>query len=862
MTPNPLATTPEDETWPWPVRLAAYDQSWDLSPAEDVALGAMVAAKGGAIVLFWKQDSNRATLHRLTHPIADVAQHFGARHNDFVRARSYLLQASYHRRRTYWGWSEQEWLDTLNSLPREATGPVSATRRTAPKGHAGSSRQIMLAVAYLLTGFNAAATLPAWSFSHSRLAAHIFGQHAIDTALARICTALHGLRYHGSDAFLRTRLRFAMNHALLASRSPYLEDLSLGTLDTLRVTTKVKTVAWGVVAISHGLHALGLVDTVLLDRREGRIPLPDRLQDDGVAPTWVAWCKAWHQRCTLSARTKDHTLYLLIYIGRWLATTHPDVTSPEQWDMDLAAEYVAAVDALCVGDWWSATSPHATHKRPIGKPVAAATKVQYLGAMRRFFRDLQDIPHRIGDGKPRTIPRRFNPMQVLRTPRSVLALLGPDPRVIDDAWWLKILAAAEQLTEADLPRLNNAYCFYPVEMVRALAVTWCYSGRRRDEIRRLEVGCIRWQWTDGMISETGEPVPDDAVCYLDVPVSKTASAFTVPVHALIGKRIAEWEAVRPPQRRQVDRKSSRPVDYLFSYRGRQIGPSYINDRLIPLLCQRAGVPIADRRGPITSHRARATIASAYYNVPAGLNASEVQEWLGHRSFRSTRSYLKVNPRRLAQSVERASEGMRTVRGKMDPDALTRGEPGVFYALGNGTYCANPAWASCPHRLACLQCPMFVDIGAARTIDARDSIVDFTQQISMTPEEKAAADGDIVTLTSLIEHKKHVPPPAPPHPGYIFNHQAQVSQTGKPLTVLPLLPSMGLLQEIATIGQRLVRLQQALEEAEAQRHGAVVKGIRSELATTVHQLAAAQQRLAGREGMPSPQANVPESRTSC
>src|SRR3712207_831915 len=91
--------------------------------------------------------------------------------------------------------------------------------------------------------------------------------------------------------------------------------------------------------------------------------------------------------------------------------------------------------------------------------------------------------------------------------------------------------------------------------------------------------------------------------------------FTQRLFALtgiVGTAIAAWEAVRPVQPAAVDSKTSEVVHFLFSYRGRRMFPEYLNRRLIPLLCRKAGVPHEDVRGPITSHRARSTIASQLY----------------------------------------------------------------------------------------------------------------------------------------------------------------------------------------------------------------------------------------------------------
>src|SRR5439155_6803268 len=121
------------------------------------------------------------------------------------------------------------------------------------------------------------------------------------------------------------------------------------------------------------------------------------------------------------------------------------------------------------------------------------------------------------------------------------------------------------------------------ELVRAIAVVWCFAALRSDEIFRLRVGCIRWQYEDVMIPETGEVLPKDATCFLDIPVNKTTTAYTKPVHPLVGKRINEWEAVRPrEQLRALDQKTSETGPFLFSYRGMRVSKSYINTSLIPL----------------------------------------------------------------------------------------------------------------------------------------------------------------------------------------------------------------------------------------------------------------------------------------
>src|SRR5207253_6783561 len=131
------------------------------------------------------------------------------------------------------------------------------------------------------------------------------------------------------------------------------------------------------------------------------------------------------------------------------------------------------------------------------------------------------------------LPRRFDPQRALATPRSIAAMLGPNPRVIADEVWAKLLWAGLSLTAADLPA-TKAGPFYPIELVRAVTLTWLFSGQRSDEIARLRVGCIRWQHNGtATAGHAAQLLARDAVCLLDVPGHKTGTAITKPDHPIL-----------------------------------------------------------------------------------------------------------------------------------------------------------------------------------------------------------------------------------------------------------------------------------------------------------------------------------------
>ncbi|WP_202426539.1 hypothetical protein [Streptomyces sp. HUCO-GS316] len=107
-------------------------------------------------------------------------------------------------------------------------------------------------------------------------------------------------------------------------------------------------------------------------------------------------------------------------------------------------------------------------KDRLGKPLEAPTKAGQITALRTFFRDCREWEW---------LPRRFDPLRALAIPRSITALLGPDPRVIADEIWAKLLWAGLNLDPADLPQTRSGH-FYPFELVRAVTLT-CRGGRAR-----------------------------------------------------------------------------------------------------------------------------------------------------------------------------------------------------------------------------------------------------------------------------------------------------------------------------------------------------------------------------------------------
>jgi hypothetical protein len=217
------------------------------------------------------------------------------------------------------------------------------------------------------------------------------------------------------------------------------------------------------------------------------------------------------------------------------------------------------------------------------------------------------------------------------------------------------------------------------------------------------------------------------------------------------------------------------VHFLFVNRGRMIGMAFLNATLIPLLCRQAGIPEADARGKLTSHRARSTIASLLGNAKEPMTLLELQQWLGHRWPSSTQHYFQILPTKLGRVYADADYFRRNVRivdVLIDEQAVTSGAaaqglPWKYFDLGHGL-CANPFYEQCPHRMACARCPFYRPKPATLEANVEGAarlhqMTRMQQTLSLTDDELAAVTEGAELLQALVDRLKDVPTPAGPTP---------------------------------------------------------------------------------------------------
>jgi integrase len=725
-----------EASWQWPIDVSRYDRSPLLTAQESRAL-----ARLGDDVRAWpslsRQQPAWRALGRLVHPLADARAVLVSESRRQRRcadaAVAAILRQCQHEHSTYWAWSMATWVHILGATQR-------AFRALHPAWVDRQVRHYLIALPYLLGCLTD--LRPLGNYKRVALAEKVFGPARVADTVARVAGVLVGWGYLNAQTgrpFPRI-----LCEVFLLNRSPRVHDLSPGLLNDLRRTAGAEKRAL-LFQLQLALSTLGVMDPP-------PAPVVPRPTVEGVAASWQTWVQRWEITSTLALATRRQVRVCLLKAGRWLAAEHPAVEEPTAWTRELCAAYVAAVDRMRVGDYAQRCDPI---QHLVGRPLSPRSKEAYLGAMRQFFRDAQEWGW---------IPRRFDPTRALATPRSVKALIGPAPRVIAEDVWAKLLWAGLHLEPTDLtPSARAGYC-YPIELVRALAVTWLFSGLRSDEIARLRTGCVRWQ--------SSAEARQEAVCLLDVPAHKTGAPFTKPVDPLVGRAIEAWQAVRPVQPRRLDPRTGERVPLLFCFRARRVAREYLNQALIPALCRKAGVPRADARGRITSHRARSTIASQLYNAKEPMTLFELQAWLGHRSPQSTQHYTQITPTRLAQAYADAgyfARNVRTVEVLIDREAVQNGAaasgtPWQYFDLGHG-YCTYNFFEQCPHRMACARCDFYVPKASTRAqlLEAQASLQRMMLTIPLTDDERAAVDDGADAVNRLLARLADTPTPAGPTP---------------------------------------------------------------------------------------------------
>jgi integrase len=699
-----------------------------------------------------------APLARLIEPIQAATT--GWSQVDAAEMRNLLLREVHRRQQPFWVWDEPAWVEVAGPSWRNA--PASAPTRV--------QRSKVVALGHRLGGQRRLhARAGVWRLRG--VADLLYGPGPVQAALDEVATTLAGW---GTSPNVGDQVSQAVLDLLLTCASPRLADITEEALAALVAEYPAgSSRRKGIFKVSRVLAHLGIITAPLTTNHHRRGPWTETLES--VPVPWRDWALRWRRLSTLEPLTVSSRFSTILVAGRWTAERHPEAVSPDRWTRDIAAEYVADTLTATIGQWAGSNR----NRSRFGQPLSPRGKAQRIDGIRGFFCDLIEWEW---------LTARFDPRRVLSLPLSIHAQIGPNPRIIDDAAWAKLMAAGITLNTEDINgygspaarAAGSATTYYPIEMIRALVGVWLFGGCRIDEICRLEPDCVIWDQAHD--ADTGEAF---TACLLRVPANKTSAAFSKPVDPIVGQLIDAWKLIRPTQPLLVDRKTGQRREFLFCHRGQRVGGGYLNNQLIPALCRKAGIPETDSRGALTSHRARATIATQLLNARDPLTLADLQQWLGHKHPASTRHYAAILQRTLTAAYRKAdyfARNVRTIQVLIDRDAILTGaaaggQPWKYYDLGDG-YCSYDFFAKCPHRLACARCPFYLPKNSHRgqLLAVKEGIDQMLEQLDLTDDERAALEGDREAITAIVERLSDIPTPAGPTPNELGHAPALIPLT--------------------------------------------------------------------------------------
>jgi integrase len=626
--------------------------------------------------------------------------------------------------------------------------------------HGGDSKLALSLVA--VRGYGIASSEPVHPLfrgcNRTPLAFRLFGQDTVREAYARLRDAMLTLGY--SDAGTSYAIPRCVAELLVWHGAPDLDSLTDESVARFAADKPSKSTVSVLPGVSAGLVRLGLLSKPIRSRRPAAAQLtragPGRERPD-VAPCpdeWLTWIDRWSRQSDLAVETRRTIRGALVVAGRWLASEHPGVISPAQWTLETAHAWTRHICERTAGDG----VPPGRLIPNYGQPLAPTSKARLIFGMRSFFRDILDWEW---------LERKFNPFHAFKLPKQIRRAVGPNPRPIDDAVWLKLRAAALSLGPQDLRSGGRGRpSLLPFPMVQAVAVAWTFSGCRSNEIYRLELDCTYYEDVPEQADPvTGEVLPAFRQAMLRVPANKTSGEFVKPIETPLAEAIERWRRARKPQPRSVDRVTQRPTDYLFCNRGRILDRAFLNRILIPILLDKGGLDAKDSRGAITSHRARTTLATKLYSPKSGMATVEVMKWLGHTDLATGRYYVELTPMRLMTAFHRSvalSENLRFV-GVLADTHPGPGEPVLRYDLGHG-WCTNPAYAMCAHRMACARCSFYEPATAMREQFERQAgrYLRLLHELRLADDEKAAVSGDREAVQRLLDRLRDEPTPGSPN----------------------------------------------------------------------------------------------------
>jgi len=223
----------DDGPWVWPIDLDRYDRSSALTSVEEDMLTRY--AEAYRFYRYGRTMDFGETLDRLVKPLNDALDYTGIRTLFRKYVLLYFLREMAERKRSFWEWTTDEWIETIERQKKV-------------------EYQHVIAVAYLLCGFSDLHRLSKNHIVYVVLARKVFGREYMKVVGDRVQRLLleWGYMRKGTAALvLRT-----IFEGLLYKRSPHLDELKIEDLRQVIARKSPRTGSYCVVALSRVLASM------------------------------------------------------------------------------------------------------------------------------------------------------------------------------------------------------------------------------------------------------------------------------------------------------------------------------------------------------------------------------------------------------------------------------------------------------------------------------------------------------------------------------------------------------------------------------------------------------------------------------
>ena len=190
----------DDGPWVWPIDLDRYDRSSGLTPVEEDMLTRY--AEAYRFYRYGRTMDFGETLDRLVKPLNDALDYTGIRTLFRKYVLLFFLREMAERKRSFWGWTTDEWIETIERQKKV-------------------EYQHVIAVAYLLCGFSDLHRLSKNHIVYVVLARKVFGREYMKVVGDRVQSLLREWGYLRTGTL--TLVLRTIFEGLLYKRSPHLD---------------------------------------------------------------------------------------------------------------------------------------------------------------------------------------------------------------------------------------------------------------------------------------------------------------------------------------------------------------------------------------------------------------------------------------------------------------------------------------------------------------------------------------------------------------------------------------------------------------------------------------------------------------